>query len=209
MTQVPLKLKLKLVAQLSLSRDINNTKSHLRILKSIKLASVNTSGRNWSKLNLTFLTLLFGVRLVEHLHTIQQLGCASFASWKNTTSWMIQMGQASTRGVNFFATVTTNILNYSKILISIFQITNYTRSTIGILSTVNCSLQLFSFRYYLFIYVSIHSLFCFKTSICWWVTNVTKQRGIAKSGSLDRRCCKTAPNGRIDFKLSMEGSFGR
>ena len=44
MTQVP--LKLKLVAQLSLSRDINNTKSHLRILKSIKLALVNTSGRS-------------------------------------------------------------------------------------------------------------------------------------------------------------------
>ena len=35
------------------------------------------------------------------------------------------------------------------------------------------------------------------------------KRGIAKSGSLDRRCCTTAPNGRIDFKLSMEGSFGR
>ena len=35
------------------------------------------------------------------------------------------------------------------------------------------------------------------------------ERGIAKSGSLDRRCFKTAPNGWIDFKLSMEGSFGR
>ena len=43
----------------------------------------------WKKLKqtqLTFLTLLFGVRLVEHLHTIQQLGCANFASWRNTTS---------------------------------------------------------------------------------------------------------------------------
>ena len=35
------------------------------------------------------------------------------------------------------------------------------------------------------------------------------ERGIAKSGSSDRRCFKTAPNGSIDFKLSMEGSFGR
>ena len=35
------------------------------------------------------------------------------------------------------------------------------------------------------------------------------QRGIAKSGSSDRRCCTMAPNGWIDFKLSMEGSFGR
>ena len=80
----------------------------------------------WKKLKqtqLTFLTLLFGVRLVVHLHTIQQLGCANFASWKNITSWMIQMGQASTRGVNFFETVITNILNYLKISISIFQIT--------------------------------------------------------------------------------------
>ena len=36
-----------------------------------------------------------------------------------------------------------------------------------------------------------------------------KQRGTAKSGSSDGRCCKTAPNGWIDLKLSMEGSFGR
>ena len=35
------------------------------------------------------------------------------------------------------------------------------------------------------------------------------KRGTAKSGSLDRLGCKTAPNGRIDLKLSMEGSFGR
>ena len=35
------------------------------------------------------------------------------------------------------------------------------------------------------------------------------KRGIAKSGSSDRRCFKMAPNGWIDFKLSMEGSFGR
>ena len=34
------------------------------------------------------------------------------------------------------------------------------------------------------------------------------KRGTAKSGSSDRRCCKTAPNGRIDLKLSMEGCFG-
>ena len=40
-----------------------------------------------------------------------------------------------------------------------------------------------------------------------WINS--KKRGIAKYGSSDRRCCKTAPNGRIDFKLSIEGSFGR
>ena len=34
-------------------------------------------------------------------------------------------------------------------------------------------------------------------------------RGTAKSGSSDRRCCKTDPNGRIDLKLGMEGSFWR
>ena len=72
--------------------------------------------------------------------------------WKNTTSWMIQMGQASTRGVNFFATVITNILNYSKISISIFQITKNTKSTTDILSIVNCTLQQFLFSV-LFIYM--------------------------------------------------------
>ena len=35
------------------------------------------------------------------------------------------------------------------------------------------------------------------------------QRGTAKSGSSDRRCCKTAPNGQIYLKLSIEGCFGR
>ena len=107
---------------------------------------------------LTFLTLLFGVRWAEPLLTTHQQGSANFAFWKSFTSWMIQMGQASTRGVNFFPTVTTNILNLSKILISIFQTTKSTKNTTNILSILNCILQLFFFSVlFIHMYLFIHN----------------------------------------------------
>ena len=57
--------------------------------------------------------------------------------------------------------------------------------------------------------VLISSGFLNTQRIDFCILELIRQWGTAKSGSLYRGCCKTASNGQIDLKLSMEGTFGR